>query len=135
MNSIIPYIAFPGTCREAMHFYAEILNGRITAMQSFAEAPMDVPELIQDRIFNSELKAGGLTIKASDDLPTHPVSQGSNMSLYVVFQDSMLKSEVFAKLSEGGQVLFPITDNFGMLKDKFGIQWMVTHQEGRDTED
>ncbi|NNK54981.1 MAG: VOC family protein, partial [Flavobacteriaceae bacterium] len=28
-----------------------------------------------------------------------------------------------------GQVLFPITENFGMLKDKFGIQWMVVHQD------
>ncbi|KAA3624865.1 MAG: VOC family protein [Flavobacterium sp.] len=129
MNSIIPYIAFPGTCKEAMEFYADTLNGRITVMQSFAEAPMEVPEQIQDRIFNSELKAGSITIKASDDLPTHPVTQGSNMSLYVVFPNAELKTEVFNKLSDGGQVLFPISDNFGMLKDKFGIQWMVVHHD------
>lgn len=127
MQPIIPYIAFPGTCRQAMHFYAEILNGEITAMQAFSEAPMEVPEALQNRIFNSELQAGSITIKASDDLPTHPVTAGNNMSLYVGFNDEEQKKEVFQKLSEGGQILFPITENFGMLKDKFGIQWMVVH--------
>jgi len=129
MNAIIPYIAFPGTCKEAMEFYATTLNGEITTMQAFSEAPMEIPENLQDRIFNSELKAGNITIKASDDLPMHPVTPGSNMSLYVVFPNEEMKTDVFNKLSEGGKVLFPITDNFGMLKDKFDIQWMVVHND------
>lgn len=128
MNALIPYIAFPGTCKQAMHFYAKVLNGEITTMQSFSEAPIDIPSALANRIFNSELKAGNITIKASDDLPTHPVVAGSNMSLYVVFPDETQKVEAFNGLADGGKVLFPITDNFGMLQDKFGIQWMVVHQ-------
>lgn len=127
MNALVPYIAFPGTCREAMLFYAKILKGEIISMQSFSEAPMEVPSAIENRIFNSELRAGNITIKASDDLPTHPVTAGNNMSLYVIFPSEAEKVEAFNGLSKGGQVLFPISENFGMLKDKFGIQWMMVH--------
>ena len=130
MNTIIPYIAFPGNCREAMTFYAKVLNGEVTSMQFFRDAPMEVPKALENRIFNAEVKAGNITIKASDDLPTHPVSQGSNMSLYVVFENETEKIAAFNGLSEAGQVLFPITENFGMLKDKFGIQWMMVHSAG-----
>ncbi len=32
------------------------------------------------------------------------------------------------KLSDGGKILFPLDDNFGMLKDKYGVQWIVVHK-------
>ncbi len=128
MKPIIPYIAFPGTCREALEFYAEVLGGEITVMQAFNEAPMEVPDALAMRIFNAEMTAGELTIKASDDLPTHPVSSGNNMSLYLHFDSESRKKSAFDALAEGGQVLFPITDNFGMLKDKYNIQWMFVHR-------
>lgn len=129
MNALIPYIAFPGNCRQAMEFYASVLEGEVTAMQSFDEAPIDVPDSLKERIFNSELRAGNIMIKASDDLPTHPVQAGNNMSLYIVFPSKEKKDKAFNMLSEEGQVLFPIKENFGMLKDRYGIQWMVVHQE------
>jgi uncharacterized glyoxalase superfamily protein PhnB len=30
-----PYLNFPGTCEEAMTFYAKVLNGNIEAMMRF----------------------------------------------------------------------------------------------------
>lgn len=128
MAQLLPYIVFPGTCKEAMEFYAETLNGEITMMQTFAASPMEIPEALQSRIFNSELKAGGIHFKASDDLPGHEVKVGTNISLFVVFPDKPAKEEAFNKLADGGKVLFPLDDNFGMLKDKYGVQWMVVHE-------
>ena len=63
---------------------------------------------------------------ASDDLPNKQVSRGSNFALFVTFSEKEEQEEVFAKLSEGGKVLFPLKNGFGMLLDKFGIQWMLT---------
>ncbi len=128
MKDLIPYLVFPGTCREAMEFYRDVLNGEITLMQTFGDAPMDVPATLQNRIFNSELKAGGIHFKASDDLPGHDVKLGTNISLYAVFPDKTSKEAAFNKLSEGGKVLFPLDDNFGMLKDKYSIQWMFVSE-------
>lgn len=125
MNQIIPYLVFPGNCKEAMEHYANILNGTITSMMTFKESPIPAPEIAHERIYNSELKAGDLTIKASDDMPGYEVNAGSNFSLFLTFDDDQTKITTFNKLSEGGQVQFPIDDNFGMCKDKYGVQWMV----------
>ena len=87
MKKLIPYVVFPGTCKEAMGFYAEVFNGKITLMQTFGESPMPVPPELAHRIFNSELKAEGIHFKASDDLPSHAVTVGTNISLFAVFED------------------------------------------------
>ncbi len=128
ITSLIPYIAFPGTCKEALDYYKEVLQGEITILQTFGEAPLDFPKEFQDRIFNSELKTGDITIKASDDLSSNKTADRNNISLYVVFSEKQTKENVFNRLAEGGNVLFPIKDNFGMLIDKYGIKWMLSHK-------
>ncbi|MEP1034995.1 VOC family protein [Ekhidna sp.] len=125
MNTIIPYLVFPGVCKEAMTYYASIFEGEITTMITFKESPVPVPDTAGDRIYNSELKVGNLVIKASDDIPGYEVTPGSNFSLYLPFESVEKKKFVFGKLCEEGKMLFPIEDNFGMCKDKYGIQWMV----------
>ncbi len=126
-----PYLIFPGTCRAALAYYKECFGGEIILLQTFADTPMKVPEKYKDSIFNSEFRADNLKFMASDDISGDTDIMGRNFALFVTFSDDKVKKEVFAKLSEGGRVLFPITDNFGMVTDKFGIQWML---ETRRTE-
>ncbi|MEO1050908.1 MAG: VOC family protein [Bacteroidota bacterium] len=128
MQQLIPYLVYPGNCKEAMQFYASCLHGEITILQTFGESPIDVPAEVADRIFNAEVKAGNITLKASDDMPGHEVKQGTSVSLYLVFDDKDAKKVAFDKLADGGKILFPLKDDFGMLKDKFGVQWMVVHK-------
>ncbi len=127
MATVTPYLVFPGTCKEAMGFYQKALGGSITIMQSFGESGMPVPPGCEDRIFNAELQAGDLRLKASDDLPGHDVQMGSHMSLFVTFPDATSKQAAFEALAEGGTIMFPLDDNFGMLKDPYGMQWMFVH--------
>jgi len=125
MAGIIPYLVFPGTCKEAMKFYAQVLNGEIISMKTFIDSPIEVPNDYQNRIFDSELNAEKIRIKASDDLPNHSVTIGNNISLFITFSDKAFREEVFKKLSESGKILFPLEKDFGMVKDKFDIQWML----------
>ena len=127
MANLIPYLVFSGNCKEAMELYANVLNGDITAITTFEKSPIDVPPEFNNRIFDCELKAGNFRFKASDDLPNHSVKSGSNFSLFLSFADKKEKETVFNKLSQGGNVLFPLDDNFGMLRDRFGIQWMIVN--------
>lgn len=129
MEALVPYLVFPGTCKQAMEYYAGIFGGRITVLQTFKESPINVPEALQNRIFNSEVKAGKICIKASDDLPNHQVTVGSNMSLYLVFNNREEHVMVFNSLKAEGKVLFPINDGFAMVKDKFNVQWMLVYKE------
>lgn len=130
MKTLMPYIIFSGNCEEALNFYKESLNGEVTKIQRYAESPMfsnssDISDADKQRIFDSEFNAEGLVFKASDDLPNHPVSQGSNVCLFLHFSDNSELEKVFKSFSEEGQVLFPLNNNFGMLVDKFSIRWML----------
>jgi len=130
MATLIPYLVFSGNCKEALEFYATVFKGEIVSIQTFGDAPMDFPETSKNRIFDSEFKAGNIHFKASDDLPPdQTVTKGTNFSLFVYFSDAKFKKEAFQELSKEGTVLFPLDENFGMLKDIYGIQWMFVNEK------
>jgi PhnB protein len=142
MAYAIPYLTLPGTCERAMRFYQSVFGGDITIMQTLADSGMDVAEDKKDKIFNSELRAGGFVLKASD------------ISIFVVFPDAATKrdaftrladggevvfpldehfgmvKDAFTRLADGGEVVFPLDEHFGMVKDAFGVSWMVIHEAG-----
>ena len=124
MKSLIPYLVFPGTCRQALEFYAAAFKGNILSIQTFAQANMQVPPEAQMLIFDSTFQAGGVCFKASDDLPNYPTHAGSNVSMFVAFSDKQEREQIFEQLGQEGDVIFQLDDNFGMLKDRFGVQWM-----------
>lgn len=129
MTSLTPYVVFPGTCREALEFYQGILDGEITDMTTFGESPVPVDAESESRIYNAELRFATAVLKASDDLPSHPVTQGTNISLFVSFPTLDTRDKAFADLVEGGTTLFPPDGPFGMLEDRFGVRWMLVVQE------
>ena len=125
MKQVKPFVMFHGTCREALEFYSGCFGGEITMLKTFAESPIDVPDEHKDRIYNAAFQAEGIQFMASDDLPGNEVTVGSNFALFVTFSDLDEQKAVFEKLSDGGTVLFPLANNFGMLVDKYQIQWML----------
>jgi len=64
------------------------------------------------------------------DAPTGmPLDEGSRISVSLSGDDAQLR-DYFQKLSQGGSVTMPLEkqvwgDEFGMLVDQFGVQWMV----------
>jgi PhnB protein len=125
LHQVTPYLIFPGTCREALAFYEHCFGGEVVKINTFAESSLDVPDWYGHRIFNSEFRSDHVRLMASDDMPGQEVTVGSNVALFVVFDDRAMLDAVFGKLSEGGNVLFPIDNGFGMLVDRYGIRWML----------
>ena len=125
MKQVMPYLMFSGNCREALMFYKTCLNGEITSIQTVGESPLNVPDEYQDRIFDSEFRAENIRFKASDDMPGQEVAIGANFALFVTFSNHAEQKQVFNKLAEGGHIQFPLENNFGMLVDKYRIQWML----------
>jgi PhnB protein len=130
MKQMNPYLIFNGNCKEAMTFYKKCLEGEIKSMQTFEDAPMEFPEEARHLIFDSELRAENIIIKASDSLPDNPMVIGKNFSLFVIFSDRKEIENVYNKLLEGGKINMLLEDTpsggkFGMVADKFGIQWML----------
>jgi len=53
-----------------------------------------------------------------------------NIAMSLDFSDLDEQEKVFAALAEGGSIMMPLEDTFwgakfGMLTDKFGIEWML----------
>lgn len=125
MKRLKPYLMFSGNCGEALHFYKECLNGEIVFMHTFAESPVNVPDEHKQKIFNSEFRVDDVHFMASDSIPPYEITIGNNFALFINFSDFDELEKIYAKLSNGGNVIMPLENKFGMLVDKFGIQWML----------
>lgn len=95
-SKVNAYLSFESNAREAMEFYKSVFGGKLTV---------------------STFKDFGDT--------HHPGSEN-------LIMHSMLEAEngTIEKLAQGGTVKMPLAqapwgDSFGMLTDRFGIDWMV----------
>ena len=128
MRSLDTYLTFDGNCREAMTFYAAALDAEVQIMDADQGpcAPEDA-----GRVLHARLEKGNVRLLASDTMSMTPykVQAGNNFSLSLDCEGAEEQDAVFARLAEGGEVRMPLQDmfwgaRFGMLTDKFGIQWM-----------
>ncbi len=129
MLGVKPYLTFNGNCEEAINFYRDALGGEVIFIQRFGESPMKGMG-DDDAVMHCTLKIGDSYIMASDAPPTQPAMSGTNFSLAIGLNEAEKAREYFEKLSAGGTVTMPLdktfwAEAFGMLTDKFGINWMV----------
>ncbi|MCC6685231.1 MAG: VOC family protein, partial [Bacteroidia bacterium] len=64
-----------------------------------------------------------------DAMPGSDYTPGNNYSLSVNIPQVITMDALFDKLAQGGTITMPLQDTFwgarfGMIKDKFGVNWM-----------
>jgi PhnB protein len=135
-----PYLLFDGKCEEALNFYKGAFRGEIEGLSRWSEMPKDAggppvtPETA-NRVMHASFKSDGVSFMASDATPGKVYGEGP-ISLSVATTDVAEAERVFNYLAAGGNVEMPMTDTFwgakfGMLTDKFGIDWMVSCRNGQ----
>jgi PhnB protein len=132
MPTINAYLAFDGTCAEAMRFYERVLGGSLKALIKNSDTPMadQTPAGAEDRIMHAYLELDGGSLMAGDTPPGAPFDGMKGVSLALQYDQTEDGKRVFEALSEGGTVTMPWgptfwAEAFGMVKDKFGTPWMV----------
>ena len=130
---IQPYLFLGGRGDEAIEFYKKALKAETQMVMRYKESPnrrkMPLPPGWENKIMHASLRVGGGSIMLSDGC-------GENESGYKGFSLSYTAPDVaeaeraFAALGEGGEVQMPLSKtffspSFGMVKDRFGICWMV----------
>jgi PhnB protein len=124
-----PYIAFPGTAREAMEFYQTVFGGTVK-VSTFGEFGATDPALA-DKVMHSQLDTpAGYTIMGADLAPGMELKEGSSITVSLSGDDGDALRGYWEKLSAGGTVTMPLEkqmwgDEFGQLTDPHGIAWMV----------
>lgn len=140
MNGLMPYLMFNGDCKEAFEFYKKTFEGEIEFMGTYGDSPMEVPDDQKDKVMHATIRIWAGPIMGSDytkeaDYTTE--GSTSNVHLSLNYKDADSMEEAFGKLSEGGKVTLPFGDQFwgdrfGMLTDRFGIQWMFSCPAKKD---
>lgn len=130
--SFDPYLHFPGTCAEALAFYADLFGGRVELMR-YADAPDMPPELAgSDRIMHGSVYVGDRALMASDYPPGMAGDAQAAVSIMHETPDLARAKVIFDRLAnEGGAVIMPFeatfwSPGFGMVKDRFGTHWMIS---------
>jgi PhnB protein len=135
-SKLNPYLNFRDNAREAMEFYRSVFGGTLT-MTTFGEFGMAQDPGDQDKIMHGQLETdSGFTLMGADT-PTHMGYNPPAGFAVSLSSDSSGEAELrgyWDKLSEGGNVTVPLEkqmwgDVFGMVTDKFGIDWMVNITE------
>lgn len=132
-----PYLFITGgKCEEALNFYKRIFGGDIAEVMRWKEAPaeMSMPAELGNRIMHATFRSPAVKFMASDAQPTTQYGDGP-ISLSLSTKDESEAKRLFDALAQGGKVEVPLEKAFwgalfGMLTDKYGIDWMVNCQSG-----
>jgi PhnB protein len=138
MKSINPYLLFAGKAEEAFNFYHSIFGGEFINLQRYKDS--SEPDYIRpadlDKIMHIYLKIKeDIFLMGSDSLEPmgHEVSVGNNVYLNFNMESEDEAKRIFNELSQGGTVQMNIQKTFwgayfGMVKDKYGMNWMISYQ-------
>ena len=125
-----PYLGFKDNTREAMEFYRTVFGGQVE-LTTFKEyhASSDTSE--DDNIMHAMLEAeNGITFMAADTPKSMEYQPGTNISLSLSGDNEDELKGYYEKLRDGGTERMPLAkapwgDTFGMVTDRFGVQWMI----------
>jgi PhnB protein len=129
-----PYLFFDGRCEEAIEFYKRALGAEVTMLMRVKEcpephAPGTLPPGSENKVMHAAFRIGGSTLLASDGRCLgRPTFAGFSLSLSAA--DEAEAERWFAALAKGGKTDQPLSKtffspSFGMLTDRFGVQWMI----------
>ena len=127
-----PYLGFRDNAKDAMEFYHSVFGGELTS-STFGEMHASEDPAEAGKIMHAQLETpSGYTLMGADTPNSMGFSETSNHSVSLS-GDSAAQEELtgyFNGLAEGGQIAMPLDkapwgDYFGMLVDKFGVQWLV----------
>ncbi len=136
MPTLNPYLNFLGNTEEAFRFYQSVFGGKLD-IRRFKDMPetSNVPDKEKELVMHAALPIGKSNVlMATDALDSmgQKVNAGNNFYISVNTDSKAEADKIFRGLSDGAKIEMEMGDTFwgayfGMLKDKFGIQWMVSY--------
>lgn len=141
MTTVNVYLTFNGNCEEAFNFYKSVFGGEFSYVGKFQDMPPQegippVGEEDKNKIMHISLPVSKETILMGSDTGGgwgSNYKEGNNFSISVNTDTTQETDNLFNKLAEGGRITMPPDKTFwgsyfGMLTDKYGINWMVSSE-------
>ena len=133
---INPYLSFDGNCKTAFDYYVKNLGAKMVMCMTYADAPPvpagqqgECPPPPSDKIMHARLQLGEGVIMGSDSPPGR-YQAPAGVFVSVNTTDTAEAERIYQGLSEKAEIFMPLGETFwakrfGMLKDQFGISWMI----------
>ena len=137
VQAVNPYLNFAGNTLEAFEFYRSVFGGEFPMVLRYRDFPgnMGAPEADGDRIAHIALPIGPNVLMGTDLVGDQAASfNPGNNSFIVLAPDSADEAkQLFDGLSAGGTATMPLqatewAEQYGILTDRFGVQWMVNYE-------
>jgi len=136
MALINPYIHFNGNAEDAFTFYKSVFGGEFAKVMRYKEVSgpqFPIPEAEADRIMHIVLPIGKSTVLIGSDVLEvmgHVTENDNRNTIFISAESKEEGDKLFNGLSEGGKIEMPFAESplgssFGMLADKYGVEWMV----------
>ncbi|KAF1008679.1 MAG: hypothetical protein GAK28_01106 [Luteibacter sp.] len=126
-----PHLNFRGQARDALSFYQKALAGQLTLV-SYADAGQgDKASDPSYVLWGQVVTDAGFQVMAYDVRLDQPWQPGENAFYISLRCDSEAEAlSLWNALAEGGTAIQPIAPSpwspqYGMLKDRFGIVWVI----------
>ncbi|MDB5030860.1 VOC family protein [Mucilaginibacter sp.] len=140
MAKINPYVNFLGKTEEAFNFYKSVFGGEFLTLQRFKDTPHGDNMSAEDKekVMHVALPIGDNLLMGTDVLESmgQSLSFGTNFSIAIDPKDMDEANSLFNGLAVGGQIMMPLEKMFwgawfGMLFDKYGVQWMLNYDDSQ----
>jgi predicted 3-demethylubiquinone-9 3-methyltransferase (glyoxalase superfamily) len=121
------FLMFEGRAEEAMTFYVSLIpDAEILNIQRYGP---DGPGK-EGSVYQAEFTLAGQRFRCFDSPANHGFTFTPATSIFVTFTDAAELDPIFAKLSDGGQVLMPLAEypfspKFAWVNDRFGVSWQL----------
>ena len=131
-TQVVPYLFFGGRCEQALEFYKGALGAQIDFVMRYDQSPEPVPpgnlpEGFENKVMHSTFRIGETKLHAADG----NTASSSVSAFFLSLPGEAEVSAAVVALSEGGEVTMPVGETFwspcfGMVTDRFGIDWMIS---------
>lgn len=146
MAKINPYLHFLGNTEEVFNFYKSVFGGDFATVMRYGDmSGQEGCENMSDddkaKIMHIALPiSNGHVLMGTDAVGEHAADAvfGNNISLSLSPDSKQETENIFNGLAEGGNITMPLSDTFwgayfGMLKDKFGINWLINYEYPKES--
>jgi PhnB protein len=127
---INPYLSFNGQCEAAFAFYQQCFDGQLGAIFRYAGSPMadQVPPDWQNKVMHGSVTVANQVLMGADVADSYEEPKGFSLSIQIT--STADAERIFRDLARDGTIMVPLektfwADRFGVVVDRFGIQWLV----------
>jgi predicted 3-demethylubiquinone-9 3-methyltransferase (glyoxalase superfamily) len=129
-QKITTFLMFEGKAEEAMTFYMSLFpNSRVVSIKRYGAGEAGPEGSVMHAVFS----LNGQEYMCIDSPVKHAFTFTPSISLFVTCSEEAEIDTLFAKLSDGGQVMmgldkYPFSEKFAWTADRFGVSWQLSLQ-------